>query len=44
MLTTYTNDNGENYYSRENENGEIEYSFTIDFEDTWNQDDEDLHS
>ena len=33
--TIHTNQNGEPYYSRLNENQEREYSFTTDFEDIW---------
>ena len=34
-VKTHTNENGDKYYSRLNENQEREYSFTIDFEDIW---------
>ncbi len=40
-LTIHTNQNGEPYYSRLNENQEREYSFTTDFEDIWTDAEED---
>lgn len=40
-VKTLINDNGEQYYSRYNENGEREYSFSIDFEDIWTDAEED---
>lgn len=42
-MTTHTNKNGINYYSKTDENGEIIYSFTIDFDDTWTQEEQNLH-
>ncbi len=41
-VTIHTNKNGDTYYSKE-EDGETIYSFTLDFEDIWTQEDEDLH-
>lgn len=41
--TTHTNQNGIPYYSRpDDEHGTI-YSFSVDFEDIWTQDDQDLY-
>lgn len=40
-ITTHTNDNGIEYYSTTDENGNTIYSFSRDFEDIWTQDDED---
>ena len=37
----HKNERGEKYYSRYNENGEREYSFSIDFEDIWTDAEED---
>lgn len=39
-MSTYSNHNGESYYCRENADGELEYSFTTDFEDIWSEDDQ----
>jgi len=36
-VKTHTNENGDKYYSRLNDNQEREYSFTIDFEDIWTE-------
>jgi hypothetical protein len=42
-IQTHTNKNGETYYSMESESGETVYSFTQDFEDTWDQDTQSLY-
>ena len=42
-INTHTNKNGEKYYSKEGENGEMIFSFSEDFRDTWSQEDEDLY-
>ena len=43
-ITELTNKDGETYYkSVDDISGEIAYSFTEDFEDVWNQEDEDLY-
>ena len=44
MTTTYINANGILYFSKISEDGLTIYSFTEDFEDTWSQEDEDLHA
>lgn len=36
-IKKHTDKNGNIYYSVEDENGEIVYSFNKDFEDTWDQ-------
>lgn len=40
-VKTHINNNGEKYYSRCANDGSTEYSFTIDFEDTWTDEQED---
>ena len=40
-IETLKNQNGETYYSTTDENGQMIYSFTEDFEDIWTQDDQD---
>lgn len=40
-VETHANDAGETYYSTTDEEGETIYSFSADFEDTWDQDAED---
>jgi hypothetical protein len=42
-IKRHTNNNGETYYSMEDENGETIYSFTKDFEDTWDQETQDTY-
>jgi len=42
-INTLTNANGETYFSKEDENGEMIFSFSENFEDTWSQEDEDLY-
>lgn len=42
--TTHINANGIPYFSKVSDDGSTIYSFTEDFEDTWNQEDQDLHS
>jgi len=42
-MKTEINTNGETYFSKVGENGEIIYSFSENFEDTWSQEDEDLY-
>jgi len=42
-INTHTNPNGEKYFSKVGENGEIIYSFSENFEDTWSQEDEDIY-
>ena len=39
--TTHTNDAGETYYSGTDENGQTVYSFSPEFDDVWNQEDQD---
>jgi hypothetical protein len=41
---TYTNQSGDAYYSRTDENGEITYSFSESFADYWTQADQDLEA
>ena len=41
-IDTYTNANGIKYYSTTDESGDTIYSFELDFEDTWSQEDQDL--
>ena len=42
-INTHTNANGQDYFSKEGENGEMIFSFSEDFRDTWSQEDEDLY-
>jgi len=42
-INTLTNANGETYFSKEGENGEMIFSFSENFEGTWIQEDEDLY-
>ena len=43
-ITELSNNNGETYYKTFDLDGHAVYSFSSDFDDTWSQDDEDLHS
>jgi len=39
-METFTNQNGEEYYSKINSNGQRIYSFSLNFEDIWTEDNE----
>jgi hypothetical protein len=41
IIKSHTNATGATYYSTTDENGQMIYSFTPDFEDIWTQGDED---
>ena len=40
-IESHKNNNGTTYYSTTDDNGQTIYSFTVDFEDAWTQDDQD---